>query len=89
MICWIIVTKQKHIDKVNEDAWSVMGIIHIKSAPLENNHEDKVTKQGDYEDHLWNELQDNVGSLLEITRQIMKQEKESITGVVIDIHYIV
>lgn len=44
MICWIIVTKQKHIDKVNEDAWSVMGIIHIKSAPLENNHEDKVTK---------------------------------------------
>lgn len=41
--------------------------------PLENNHEDKVSKKRDNKDHLWNELQDNVHVFLEVAGKNKKR----------------
>lgn len=64
----VIVVEQKHADKVDEDAGSLPGCVGIISAPLENDHENQVSKQTQHKNHLGNELQNDVEGSSEVTR---------------------
>jgi hypothetical protein len=64
----VIVVEQKHADKVDEDARSLPGCVGIISAPLENDHENQVSKQTQHKNHLGNELQNDVEGSSEVTR---------------------
>lgn len=58
----VVIVKQKHVDEVDEDAWGVPGHVDVKAAPLENDHENQVSKQTQDENHLRDKLQDDAES---------------------------
>lgn len=64
----IIVVKQKHADEVDEDAGSLLGCVGIIPAPLENDHENQVSKQAQHKNHLGDELQNDIEGSSEVTR---------------------
>lgn len=63
----VVVVKQEHVDEVDEDARGVPGHVDIKVAPLENDHEDQVSKQTQDENHLRNKLQNDVEGSSEVS----------------------
>lgn len=64
----VIVVEEKHADEVDEDAGSLLGCVGIVPTPLENDHENQVSKQTQHKNHLGDELQNDVESSPEVTR---------------------
>lgn len=62
----VIVVKQKHADEVDEDAGCLLGCVGIILTPLENDHENQVSKQTQHKNHLGDELQNDVEGSSEV-----------------------
>lgn len=64
----VTVVKEKHADEVDEDAGSLLGCVGIIPTPLEDDHENQVSKQTQHKNHLGDELQNDVVGPSEVTR---------------------
>lgn len=64
----VTVVKQKHADEVDEDAGGLLGCVGIVPTPLEDDHENQVSKQTQHKNHLGDELQNDVVGPSEVTR---------------------
>lgn len=81
----IIVVEETHVDKVDEQAGSLLRRKSIVCCPLVEDQQDKVTKQARHEDNLWDEAQKDVQWLLEVPATItsvsiiIRQRNENMT----------
>lgn len=63
----VAIVEHKHIDEVDEDAWSFLRHMDVEVAPLENDHENQVSKQTQHKNHLRNKLQNDVECFSEVS----------------------
>lgn len=59
--------EQEHVDEVDEDAWCALGHVGVILTPFENDHENQVPKQAQDENHLGDELQNDIVSFSEVS----------------------
>lgn len=52
----VIVVEKEHIDEVDEDARSILRVVHIVCTPLEDDHENQIPEETNNEDDFWDEL---------------------------------
>lgn len=62
----VTVVEETHVDKVDEQAGSILGSPGGVGCPLVEDQQGKVAKQARHEDNLWDEAQENVQRLLEV-----------------------
>lgn len=65
----VIVVEEEHIDEVDKDAGSILRVVRVVCTPLEDDHEDQIPEEAKDEDHLWDELQDNVQVILKVSER--------------------
>lgn len=67
---------KEHVYEMNEDAWSMSGVLRRKDQPLVHNHEHEVAKQTQEEQQLWEKYQEQVVSLPKVPGSNGKQQAD-------------
>lgn len=62
----IITLHHKHVDKMDEDAWSQIRVCSRIRQPLVNDHKHKVSEKRDHEDQLRNKYQVDAADILKV-----------------------